>query len=504
MKKYALISVYNKSNLNIICKYFEKFDINIISTGATASYIKQNGYKCQSIEEIIKFKEILGGRVKTLHPYIFASILFNRDKKEHLKQFKKFNFPIIDYIIVNLYPFSKTIINNNNFEECIEMIDIGGTALLRASAKNHNYVTTICNPNDYTSLINNIKSNSGSTNIKFRRSMAKKTFYLTSQYDKKIHDWLDGKNYRQDYIITNHKKIKLRYGENPHQNSYLLKKNNNSFYDNIIQGKELSFNNLKDIEVAYDCLNEFKVPTSIVIKHCSPCGASSATTLLKAFKNSIKTDPISSFGGIIALNRSVNDDIANLIIKNFYEIIIAPSFTKKSLKILNKKKNMRLIKTKKIKTECNKKEIFSINNGYLIQSKNNIIINQKNINLISKFKTTKKNIDDLIFALKICKYVKSNAIVLVKNQTTISIGGGQTSRIDSTKIALNKIKNNKKFFVAASDAFFPFIDNVELLHKNKCKAIIQPAGSLNDKKIIDYANRKKLPLYFINYRFFKH
>ena len=420
MKSFALISVYNKSKLNILCDIFKKNNIGIISTGSTSLHIRKLGYKCITVDKVTKFKEILEGRVKSLHPHFYVSILFNRNKKKHLDQFTKIKIPLINYVIVNLYPFEKLNINKNTNEEFIEMIDIGGHTLLRASAKNYAHVNSICDPKDYKKLIQNIKKNKGKTDIKFREKMAAKIFLLTSNYDLAIHNWIQ----KSDHNKIKNKEIKLRYGENPHQKSYLIKNTSNkNFVDNLIQGKNLSFNNIKDSEAGFNCINEFKKPTSVIIKHSSPCGVASSTNILIAFKNSIKSDPISSFGGVIVLNRVVGKKIAFLISKKFYEIILAPKFTKDAIKIMGINKNLRLIKTQNIKVN-NKNETYSINGGHLIQEKNKIILNQKDLKLKTKFRGDINIINQLIFAYKVSKYVKSNAIVLVYNDQTLSISGG--------------------------------------------------------------------------------
>jgi len=502
MKNYALISVHDKSGLDIICNFFTKKNIGIISTGETAKYIKKIGYNTLLVSELTKFDEILDGRVKTLHPHIYASLLYNKNKKKHIEDFTTIKFPTIGYLIVNLYPFKKSIDKRLSHEKCIEMIDIGGSALLRAASKNYNRVTSICDPQDYSELIKNININNNAVNLKFRKKMAIKSFRTTSEYDKEIFNWMQGNNINASFVINNHKKINLKYGENSHQKAILYKKNSKNFYDSKIHGKELGFNNLKDIDSAFKCVNEFLKPTSVIIKHNSPCGAATADTIYKAFKNSVDSDIVSSFGGVIAVNRTLDKKTALLISKSFYEVILAPKFSNDAITILKRNKNIRLITTSGINKE-NNIEISSINNGFLIQESNKIIIKENNIKLSSNYKGSKKNIADLIFALKICKYATSNAIVIAKNLKIISIGSGQTSRIASTKIALSKIKSEKNF-VAASDAFFPFIDCMQMLIKKKCSAIIQPNGSINDKKIIEFANIKKLPLYFTKYRFFKH
>ena len=502
MEKFALISVYDKSNLKFICEFFHKNNIKIISTGTTAKFIKKIGYRASTIKDILNFKEILDGRVKTLHPQIFASLLYNNKSKKHVNEFSNLKFPDIEYLIVNFYPFKKTVLKKLNIQKCIEMIDIGGPSLLRAASKNFTKVASICDPADYTKLIKNYNDNKNKTSLKFRKEMATKSFKTTFKYDMEIYEWFENKKLTSDFIIKNHNKVKLKYGENSHQNSVLFKNGKNNFFDNQIHGKELGFNNLRDIDSAFNCLNEFNNPTSVIIKHNSPCGAASSTNIYNAFRKSVLADPISAFGGIIALNRVVNVKTALSISKNFYEVLLAPNFKNDALKILKKNKNLIIIKTAGIHKNLNK-EVFTINKGYLVQDFNKIKINRKIIKLVSNYKTTEKRINDLIFAFKICKHVKSNAIVLVNNSQTIAIGGGQSNRLESAKIAINKIQK-KSNFVVASDAFFPFTDCIKILIKKNCKAILKPSGSINDVNIIKFANDKKLSLYFSNYRLFKH
>ena len=504
-KSYALISTFDKEKIEQLCEALTKYKINIISTESTSIYIKKYGFKCHSVSKFTKFKEILDGRVKTLHPKIHASLLFNRDKKNHKKQFNELGFPTIDFLIVNLYPFpplQKKLLNFNNY---IEMIDIGGPALLRSAAKNYNSVTVISDKSDYNLLIDNLNKNNGSTTLRFRQKMAAKAFAVTSSYDFIISNKISNK--KNFLKIYNHENAILRYGENPHQKAHYFKNlDKNSFFDNIVQlGKKLSYNNILDVDSAFDCISEFNEPTCVIVKHCNPCGVSSNKNILRAFKNALTADATSAFGSIVAINRHITTEIANSIISNYFEIILAPSFSKSSINIFKKKKKLTLIQTKKIKKES-KTEIKSINGAYLVQEQNLIKFNTSYLKCVTKKKASIKQIDDLVFGFKVCKHIKSNAIVLVKNKKTIGIGAGQMSRIDATKISVLKInKNNKKInYVAASDAFFPFIDNVQFLLKNNCRAIVQPSGSMNDHKIIDFANKYNLPLYFSKYRFFKH
>ena len=504
-KRFALVSVYDKNNLDKICELFKKYNIEIISTSTTSRYIKKIGYKCQEVSNFIKFKEILDGRVKTLHPLIHASLLFDRNNKNHSQTFKKLNFPEIDFLIINLYPFESTLNKKLNFKKIIEFIDIGGTALLRSAAKNFKTVTAICNILDYEIFKKNMVQNKGKTSFSFRKHMAAKIFDSTSSYDKIISNWIN-KN-KKNIKILNHEKKYLRYGENPHQKSYFYQsKSNNHLYTAAqIKNKSLSYNNILDIDAAYNCIREFEKPTCVIIKHNTPCGVASDTNIYRAFNKAFDADNVSAFGGIVALNRKVNEKIAKLLITNFFEIIIAPDITTKSKKILEKKEKLIFIKSKKIKND-NNLEIKSVNWGFLIQEKNTTLLSKKIIKCVSNKKATEKQINDLIFALKVAKHAKSNAIVIANNYQTIGVGTGQTSRIESTKIALSKISNKKKklSFVAASDAFFPFTDSIKLLIKKNCKAIIQPSGSINDKKIIDFCNFNKISLYFTNFRFFKH
>ena len=385
------------------------------------------------------------------------------------------------------------------------MIDIGGTSLLRSSAKNFQSITAICNISDYDKFIINFKKNNGKTSLNFRKQMATKVFNTTANYDNSIAKWIKGRKKENKLQKTN--KRLLRYGENPHQKAFYIRKSlGNNFIDGCIKkGKEISYNNILDIDSAYNCVYEFKEPTCVIVKHNNPCGVASNKRIIQAYKNAYKCDPISSFGGIVAINRKVDKKLAKIFSLNFFEIIVADSFDKKATEILNKRKNLILIETKKIKKN-NNYEIKSINEDYVFQEKNKVIFSKKDMECATRKKASKTQIKNLIFSFKVCKHIKSNAIVLVKNMRTVGIGAGQASRIDSTKLALSKIpkKLNMSGFVAASDAFFPFIDNIKLLIKNNCNTIIQPKGSINDKKIINFANKKNISIYFSKYRFFKH
>ncbi len=501
-KRYALISTFNKSGLKQICTNLKKNNISIITTGATGQYIKKSGFKCESIENLTRFKEILDGRVKTLHPKIYASLLFKRENKQHAKTFDTLNFPKIDFVIINLYPFKKTINQKSKIDECIEMIDIGGPSLMRAAAKNFYDVTTICDPKYYKKFIKDLRKNSGNTSLSFRKQMSQKVFEHTSSYDKIISNWLNPNT----NTPNSSKKMTLKYGENPNQKaSVFLKSNAENIFENILNDKKVSYNNLLDIDANLNCLNEFSQTTCVIIKHNNPCGVAIGKTPLEAFKKAYECDPKSAFGGIVGFNKKINIDLAKILKKYFFEVIIGKEFDTKSKELFATKKNLILINSKNFKIDQNS-EIRSINNGFLKQQKNLTPINKRNIQSVSIVKSKERELNDLIFALKVCKHVKSNSIVIAKNKQTLGIGAGQMSRIDAVKIAISKIskKLDSKGFVAASDAFFPFNDNIKLLIKKDCKAIIQPKGSKNDDNVIKMANEKKVALYFTNYRFFKH
>jgi len=499
MRRNALISVYDKSSLKNICGVLNKFNIGIISTGATAKKIISLGYNCKEISNLTKFKEILDGRVKTLNPKLHASILYKRNNPEHEKVFKELNFPTIDFVIVNFYPFTK-ISNKDKPDKKIEMIDIGGPSMIRSASKNFESVTTICDKKYYNPLIKELNKNKGVTSLSFRKKMAEKNFKITSDYDLSIFKWFN----RDKKKLTNNK-IKIKYGENPNQKAYYLTNKKSNLFSSQLSGKSLGYNNILDISEGVNCLKEFDEPTCVIVKHNNPCGVASASNIKNAYLKAVESDPVSAFGGVVLVNRKIDKDLARLIHSRFYEIILAPKFNILSLKILTSKKKLIIINSSNLK-ETNNKIFKSVNSGTLYQDFNSYRISKSKIKLVSKKKPSNKTLEDLIFAYKVAKHVKSNAIVFAKNKQTVGIGAGQMSRLDSTRIAILKYKDafNHKNFVCASDAFFPFTDSLKKILKLNCKAIIQPGGSKNDHKIIDYAVKKKAALYFIKNRVFKH
>ena len=511
--KNALISVSDKNGLSAILKILKKYKINLISSGGTFKYIKKKGYKVNEVSEFTNFSEMLDGRVKTLHPKIHAGILFDRQKKKHTEEMAKLNFEPIDLVIVNFYPFSETLKKTSDAKKIIENIDIGGPTLVRAAAKNFKNVTIIPESKNYEDLILELKKNKGKTSLNFREKMANNAFSLTSIYDAIITDWLNKKvniYFPEKKIFFGEKINKLRYGENPHQASSIYSSSLDK--DNLglkkISGKELSYNNYNDIYAGLEILmSGEKTPTTIIIKHANPCGVATDKSAVKSFKNSQASDPISAFGGVVACNFKVNLKLALEINKTFFEVIMAKGFDKKALKLLIKKKNMRLIDITDFKM-TGKQTTKIFDNSFLLQDKDFGIFNEKKLKFVTKNKPNLKEIKDIKFAFKICKFVKSNAIVIVKDRATIGIGAGQQNRLDSCKIASQKAKQFQPHkllnSIAASDAFFPFPDGIKTLIKSGVKTIVQPGGSIRDKEVIDEANKAKIKMIFTGVRHFNH
>ncbi len=511
--KNALISVSNKENLVSLLKTLKKFNINIISSGGTYVAIKKLGYKCTELSKYTGFKEMLDGRVKTLHPKIHAGILHDRQNKKHKNEMSKQNFPAIDLIVVNFYPFQKIVTNTNNSKQIIENIDIGGPTMVRSAAKNFKNVTIITNKDDYKLLIKELETLRGKTSLKFRELMSSKAFGLTAYYDAMIANWFNRKlkiQFPERKTIFGRRLKKLRYGENPHQQSsvYVNDYNDKQLGFDQIHGKELSYNNYNDIFASLEILNTLKKKTgTVIIKHANPCGVSENKVPLISFKNAYASDPISAFGGVIACNYKIDKKIASEIDKKFLEVLLAPGYEKDSLRILKRKKNLRIIDISNFKIE-NHNSIKVYGGSFLIQSKDDVVIVKKKLKCVTKLKPTKKELAEIQFAFNISKHVKSNAIVLCNNFSTIGIGAGQPSRLDSCKIAVQKAKQFQsskiKNSIAASDAFFPFADGVKILIKAGVKTIIQPGGSIRDQEVINAADKAKIKMLFTGVRHFNH
>jgi len=513
MGKIALISVSDKKDIDILASKLIHNDYTILSTGGTAKFLRSKGIEIIPISEFTNFQEILEGRVKTLHPVIHAGILAK--SRKDLDELGDKKYHLIDMVVVNLYPFEKTISEKScTFSKAIENIDIGGPTLLRASAKNHERVTVLTEPEDYQQVIDQIEKN-GSTSKLIRRKLACKAFKKVSKYDAAITKYLDDKKENKEFLTNNINLVadeheELRYGENPHQKAKLYKVTSPELasFDYLqISGKKISFNNLVDTESAFSCVEQFKEPTCVIVKHANPCGVASAENLEDAYKYAYRTDPTSAFGGIITFNKKVSYTfIKRILKKQFVEVIAAPAFDNKAIEIMKINPNVRLLKI-----NLNKKnkiyETKLLRDKLLIQERDNKGLSQKNLKIMTNKKPTSKELEDMIFAFKVSRYVKSNSIVIVKNKKTLAIGAGQMSRIDSTNIAKNKAKKENislKGSVLASEAFFPFRDNVDLAKKIGVSAIVQPGGSMNDEKIIEVANKHKLSMCFSKIRVFKH
>ena len=507
--KRALISVSDKKDLLIILKTLNKYKIQIISSGGTYKKIKKLGYNCDEISKYTSSPEILGGRVKTLHPKIHAGILNKRKNISHKKDLIKNNFKNIDLVIANFYPFEEILKYTKNHKKIIEKIDIGGPAMVRAAAKNYNDVTVITSTNQYREFIKEMNNNNGSTSIKFREKMSSIAFNETAYYDALISEYFNKINnnyFPNKKIIYGNLVEKLRYGENPHQSSAVYSKNKSLDIDQI-HGKKLSYNNYNDIFAALTISKSLPKNTgTVIIKHANPCGVSIVKNKLESYKLALRCDPVSAFGGIVSCNFKITKNLALELNNTFLEVIIANGFDKAALKILKKKKNLRLIDSSNF--ELNEFLKFNFfDKAMLIQSEDTKIFSKKNFKIVSKKKPTKSQIKDLIFAFNICRFVKSNAIVIVSNKSTVGIGSGQPSRLDSCELAINKMRkfiHPKNNIIAASDAFFPFVDGIEKLVQSGVSAVIQPAGSIRDKEIIKFANDTGTVLLFSKTRHFRH
>ena len=507
--KKALISVSDKKNLKDILKVLTKYKIELISSGGTYREIKKLKFKCLEVSEYTGSPEILGGRVKTLHPKIHAGILSKRNNKSHSKDLKNNNFEEIDLVIVNFYPFEKTLEQTNNHLKIVENIDVGGPTMVRAAAKNYNDVTVITSSDQYNELINEIEKNKGSTSIGFREKMSLEAFSETAYYDAVISNYFNKikkNNFPKKKIIYGNLIEKLRYGENPHQQAAVYSKTQNLKIKQI-HGKQLSYNNYNDIFSALTISKSLPDNLgTVIVKHANPCGVSINKNSLKSYQLALACDPISAFGGIVSCNYKVNKTLAMKLNNIFLEVIIANGFDPKALEILKNKKNVRLVDAARFKMK-DLVRFNSANDFFFTQSDDIEKFTVKNFKIVSKMKPNKSQLKNLIFAFNICRYVKSNAIVLASQESTVGIGSGQPSRLDSCQIAINKMnkfQNLKDEVVAASDAFFPFIDGIEKLVQSGVTAVIQPSGSIRDKEIIKFANQTNTVLIFSKTRHFRH
>ena len=529
--KTCLISVFDKKNIAKFAQSLKTNDVEIISTGGTAATLRENNIEVTSVENLTNFPEMFNGRVKTLHPNIHGGLLAQRNNKNHMETLKKYNIKAIDMVVINLYPFQEKRKKCLAQEEIIEAIDIGGSTLIRASAKNYKDIVVVSDPKDYPLVLNAINNNE--VTLEFRLSLARKAFEFSANYEKEISLFfyeLDKNTLiekkinnevneptalnRPEFNLNLKKYSDLRYGENPHQKAAIYynqsEEQSQLICCNQIQGKELSYNNLIDADSALQCVQMLENPACAIVKHANPCGVAEAESSLEAFKRAKQTDNISSFGSIIALNRIVDENLARFVCKEFIELIIAPDFSKQAIKFLSSKPNIRVVKNpKKIaKTVSSSLEIKSLTSGYLIQDRDNQEgLKNRKFDVVTLLKPNSREMVDLKFAWIIANWVKSNAIVFCRDSRTLGIGAGQMSRFDSVNIAKMKalqagytLENS----VVASDAFFPFRDGIDVLSDAGAKSVIQPGGSINDEEVIRAANEHKIAMVFTGVRHFRH
>ncbi len=508
MKKYALISVYKKDNIEMLARFLNENGYEILSTGGTAKFLKEKGIEITQVQDITGFPEIFDGRVKTLHPKIFGGILFRKNKDE--KEAEKQNIPKIEVVVVNFYPFEEVIEKKLNLDEMLENIDIGGPSMVRASAKNFKNIVILTEPEDYDKFMEEFKKGRGNISIEFRRELAAKAFLKTSYYDSLIFNYLNNQNpvERELFVLGGRKLNELRYGENPHQKASLFYTPPDSYLKSIeqIQGKKLSYNNIRDFYETMSLVEEFKDKTFCSItKHNNSCGAAIGNSPKDAFLKALEGDPVSAFGGIIGFSVKVDKETAEEIVKRFFEIVIAPDFSDDALEVFKMKKNLRVLKQKRFPSR--KFNLTMLDGGFLVQEEDSIL--WKDENKYQQVSGDKINDDikrDLEFSFIIVKHLKSNAICIVKDEKLLTMGTGFTSRVDALKFAISRIEDKEllKGATLASSAFFPFPDSVEIAGKYGIKNIIQPGGSIRDKEVIEKAKELSINMFLTGIRHFKH
>lgn len=492
----ALISVYYKDGLDEIAKALHQNHVTIYSTGGTRSFIENLGIPCVAVEDITGYPSILGGRVKTLHPKVFGGILARRELEQDMQEIQQYEIPLFDLVMVDLYPFDETVAKGGTDQEIIEKIDIGGVSLIRAAAKNHAYTTIVAHQSLYQNFLSDYQRGNGSLSLEQRKHFAAKAFGVTANYDASIGDWFEG-----------NKVYTLRYGENPHQSGQFRGNLERIFQKH--QGKELSYNNLLDVDAALNLLHEFDDITActfVVIKHNNACGVATRNSALQAWTDALACDPVSAFGGIIATNQPITSEVAEEINNLFFEVLLAPGYDNDALELLKSKPNRIIIEVTDNPISQGK-QMRSILNGTLIQDKDTNTETRKQMNCVTKIQPTEQQLADLEFAVKIVKLTKSNTIVLAKNNQLLASGTGQTSRVDALQQAIEKANRfgfDLEGAVLASDAFFPFPDCVEIADKSGIKAVIQPGGSIKDQASIDYCNSNDMTMVFTGIRHFKH
>ncbi len=517
--KQALISVSDKTGIVEFAQALSQCGVTILSTGGTAKELKNAGIDVIEVSDYTGFPEMLDGRVKTLHPKIHAGILAQRDLPAHMEIMERMSFSTIELVVVNLYPFSETIAKvSSSLEEAIENIDIGGPTMVRAAAKNYKNVTVVTDPEDYNSVLNEIRSNDCIVSQEYRFHLACKAFSHTAAYDSVISNYLTGissdgqhKSFPASLNLNFTMAQDLRYGENPHQEAAFYRDHSSAAPGSLanytqLQGKELSYNNIADADAAWECVKTFDSPACVIIKHANPCGVAVSDNPLMAYKTALATDPTSAFGGIIAFNRELDGVTAEAVIKQFVEVIIIPSITNEARDILAQKKNVRVL-ILHLTGGNNTLDFKRVGGGLLVQAPDNLNIDTSHLKVVTKVQPTQQEMKDLLFAWRVAKFVKSNAIVFCLNGQTLGIGAGQMSRVDSARIASIKAQNSELTLdgsVVASDAFFPFRDGLDVVVRAGARAIIQPGGSMRDEEVIAAADEHGVTMVFTNTRHFRH
>jgi len=517
--KQALISVSDKTGIVEFAQALSQCGVTILSTGGTAKELKNAGIDVIEVSDYTGFPEMLDGRVKTLHPKIHAGILAQRDLPAHMEIMERMSFSTIELVVVNLYPFSETIAKaSSSLEEAIENIDIGGPTMVRAAAKNYKNVTVVTDPEDYNSVLNEIRLNDCIVSQEYRFHLACKAFSHTAAYDSVISNYLTGissdgqhKSFPASLNLNFTMAQDLRYGENPHQEAAFYRDHSSAAPGSLanytqLQGKELSYNNIADADAAWECVKTFDSPACVIIKHANPCGVAVSDNPLIAYKTALATDPTSAFGGIIAFNRELDGVTAEAVIKQFVEVIIIPSITNEARDILAQKKNVRVL-ILHLTGGNNTLDFKRVGGGLLVQAPDNLNIDTSHLKVVTKVQPTQQEMKDLLFAWRVAKFVKSNAIVFCLNGQTLGIGAGQMSRVDSARIASIKAQNSELTLdgsVVASDAFFPFRDGLDVVVRAGARAIIQPGGSMRDEEVIAAADEHGVTMVFTNTRHFRH
>ena len=502
----ALISVFDKTSLDNLAKEFVSRGIEIMSTGGSAKFLRDKNVKVTDVSDYTNFPEIMDGRVKTINPLVEGGILGLRDK--HEKDAKDNNIKWIDIVICNLYPFSETISENDCDQAlALENVDIGGPTMIRSAAKNVGWVTVIVDPSDYDYLLENM-NDKNEIDFDSRSFLSAKAFGHTAKYDTTIHNYLKPERLSNDFTLTFSKHSEMRYGENPHQAAaaYTIPgdRSNNILNAKIHQGKKLSYNNIMDADAALSCLKEFNSTACVIVKHANPCGVALGANMLDVYKKAFNADSLSAFGGIIAINQPCDDILAKEISKVFVEIVLAPAFTKKSLEIFSKKKNLRVLEVGNIQSREKLLEVRNVVGGVIVQETDTNTLSEDNLQIVTENKLSDKEMKTMLFGWKVLKHVKSNGILIVKDNTTVGVGAGQVSRVDSVDIAMKKSGESIKDSILCSDAFFPFRDSIDKIAGSGIKAILQPGGSVRDDEVISACNEHGIAMVFTGQRCFKH